>query len=311
MLAVICLVLFLCLPFSFHQVDAGEIAVVKHMGQISNVRTAGTYFDFWMTEKYERYDAKVQNMDIEAQAYSSDGQTMEISITVQYSIDQAKVKEIATQYGNLDALANKVEKVAVERTKATLSKQQAMTIIQNRASISPEVEATVKAAVDESFYITINTVVLTNIDFTDQFESTVEQKMIAEQQKLQAQYENEKIIAKAETDLKVAQEQAKARIAAAEADAQSRLLVAQAEAGALKAKSIEVARMLGLNILVDEDGVETVEFKDGDEEKAKLISEYLKYIEYLNKWDGVLPDVVGGSATGYMPISPDNTEAKS
>ena len=58
LVAVVCLVLF---PSSFHTVEAGQIAVVKHLGEARNVRTAGTYFDFWITEKYELYDAKVQN----------------------------------------------------------------------------------------------------------------------------------------------------------------------------------------------------------------------------------------------------------
>ena len=79
--------LFLCIPFSFHTVQAGEVAVVKHMGEANRVRTAGTYFDFWMTETYESYDAKVQNLPITTQAYSRDAQTMDIEITVQYQID--------------------------------------------------------------------------------------------------------------------------------------------------------------------------------------------------------------------------------
>ena len=62
-------VLGLCtMPMSFHTVEAGEIAVVKHLGEAKNVRTAGTYFDFWVTEKYEVYDAKVQNMTVETQS---------------------------------------------------------------------------------------------------------------------------------------------------------------------------------------------------------------------------------------------------
>ena len=46
-------VLFFLIPFSFRTVEAGEVAVVKHMGEARRIRTAGTYFDFWITEKYE------------------------------------------------------------------------------------------------------------------------------------------------------------------------------------------------------------------------------------------------------------------
>ncbi len=69
---VVFFLLFLFIPFSFRTVEAGEVAVVKHMGEATRIRTAGTYFDFWVTEKYEMYDAKVQNMDITTSAYSKD-----------------------------------------------------------------------------------------------------------------------------------------------------------------------------------------------------------------------------------------------
>ncbi|MBQ8342190.1 MAG: hypothetical protein IJY22_07455, partial [Clostridia bacterium] len=62
-LVLVAALLFLFVPFSFHTVEAGEIAVVKHLGEAKNVRTAGTYFDFWVTESYVVYDAKVQNME--------------------------------------------------------------------------------------------------------------------------------------------------------------------------------------------------------------------------------------------------------
>jgi regulator of protease activity HflC (stomatin/prohibitin superfamily) len=68
---------------SFHTVEAGEIAVVKNLGRIKGVREAGTHFDFWMTNTYSKYDAKVQNVDISAAAYSSDAQTMTIAMTLQ------------------------------------------------------------------------------------------------------------------------------------------------------------------------------------------------------------------------------------
>ena len=89
-IGVIFALLLVTVPPSFHTVEAGEIAVVKHLGEARSVRTAGTHFDFWVTETYMYYEAKVQNMDIFAQTYSTDAQTMDISMTVQYQIDVAQ-----------------------------------------------------------------------------------------------------------------------------------------------------------------------------------------------------------------------------
>ncbi|MBQ8146244.1 MAG: hypothetical protein IJ039_05620, partial [Clostridia bacterium] len=58
------LLLTILIAPSFHTVDTGEIAVVKYMGEAKAVRAAGTHFDFWITNTYSKYDAKVQNLDI-------------------------------------------------------------------------------------------------------------------------------------------------------------------------------------------------------------------------------------------------------
>ena len=302
------------IPKSFHTVEAGQIAVVKHLGEAREVRTAGTYFDFWVTETYEYYDAKVQNMSLTTQAYSKDAQTMSIAMNVQYKIDESKVIDIANHYGTIDMLANRIESIAIEKTKATLSSYSAMNIIETRSQISPLVEDTIKSAVNEEYCVDIVAVVLTNIDFSDAFEKTVEDKMIAEQEKLKAEYEKETAIVNAEKELEVAKLQAQAKLERAKADAEAQIEVARAEAESVKLKSIEVARALGFTIneteIIDEDGTALIEyeidFEGKTSEEISLITEYLKYIEYLGKWDGKLPTVMtGDSASIMLPVDPN------
>ena len=319
------IILFFFIPWSFHTIDAGEIAVVKHMGEIQNVRTPGTYFDFWLTESYQKYDAKVQNVDIQTQAYSKDAQTMDIAMTVQFRVQQDKVKEIAATYGNLDAVENRIESVVAERTKSVLSKYSAMDIIETRADISPEVEKYVKEAIDESYCVDVTTVVLSNIDFSDTFEQTVEDKMVAEQKKLQAEYEKERAIIQAEQELEVARLAARAAIEKANGDAAAQKALAAAEAYATQVKIAKLAQTLGYPVKelteeqetgqTDEGGnpiKETVvigyeiTWKEGDDTGKQAILDYLKYLEYLSTWNGELPDVVAGenSAQLLIPTTP-------
>ena len=219
-LAVICLLSFIIVPFSFHTVESGELAVVKNLGKITGTRDAGTNFDLWFTTSYQKYDTKVQNVEINTAAYSSDAQTMEVALTLQYQIMPEKVTTIATQYGTLEVLQGRIQSIVIEKTKAVLSSHKAMDIIANRANISPEVEEAIKKAVDEDYYVSITAVVLTNIDFSDSFEKAVEDKMVAEQAKLKADYDNDTKIAKAEAD-------AKALMIAAEAEAAANKLLTQ------------------------------------------------------------------------------------
>ena len=191
-----------------------------------------------------------------------------------------------------------------------------MNIIETRSTISPLVEDTIKMAVNEEYCVEIIAVVLTNIDFSDAFEKTVEDKMIAEQEKLKAEYEKETAIVNAEKELEVAKLQAQAKLEKAKADAEAQIEVARAEAQSVKLKSVEVARALGFTIKENEikdknDVVIAVEyeidFEGKTDEEIKLITDYLKYIEYLSKWDGKLPSVItGDSASIMIPTDPTN-----
>ena len=219
-LAVICALAFLVVPWSFHTINSGELAVVKRLGKVTGVANPGTNFDLWFTTTYQKYDTKVQNVNVETAAYSSDAQTMNVALTLQYQVMPEKVTDIAIQYGSLEVLQSRIESIVIEKTKAALSSHKAMDIIANRAAISPEVETVVKDAVDADYFVNITAVVLTNIDFSDAFEQAVEDKMVAEQAKLKADYDNETKIAKAKAD-------AEAKKIAAEAEAEANRLLTQ------------------------------------------------------------------------------------
>lgn len=281
-----CIVLsigFLCVPFSIRTVDAGEIAVVKELGKIIDTREAGTHFDFWMVRSYDKYDTKVRQLDITTQSYSNDKQTMDVAMTVQYQVKPDAVKEIAKTYGGLTALEGKIQSIAVERTKAVLSSYTADKIIMERATVSSAVSTEIENTVGDNYHVDITMVALTNIDFSDAYEQAVEAKMVAEQAKLQKDYENQAKEAAAKTEAEVKKLQA-------DADAYTKEKAAEAEAKAIEIKSLEVARMLGLTV-VDAEGNEVIK-PDLTEAEAKLIADYLKYMEYLATWDGKLPEVM-------------------
>ena len=336
---------FICtflIPSSFHQVEAGQVAVMKSLGKIVGTRMPGTYFDFCLTSKYIYFDTTVQKLDINTNSYSSDAQTMNIQMTVQYRIDPSKAENILTEYSNMSSLAQRIEKVADDNVKSILSKYTAMKIIETRSMISPEVEQTIKEAVGNRYYVQVTAVNLTNIDFTDEFEKAVEDKVVAEQQK-------EAAITKAEQELEVAKLTAQAKIEAARGDAESQKIIASASAEAIALKIVELAKSLGFtvnktyiqNIETLFEMVETGEKISSQNEETevtsspitgvmisyenegtirktittslvstqysivydeshtkedlKVIVDFVKYLEYLEKWDGKLPEVMTGT----------------
>jgi regulator of protease activity HflC (stomatin/prohibitin superfamily) len=265
-LLIICIISLIIFPFSFHTVNSGELAVVKHLGKITGTREAGTHFDLWVTSSFQKYDTKVQNVDITTAAYSSDAQTMDVAMTLQYQIMPDKVVDIATQYGSLEVLQGRIQSIVIEKTKATLSSYKAMDIIANRSSISPKVEEAIKQAVDANYFVSITAVVLTNIDFSDSFEKAVEDKMVAEQSKLKADYENQTKIAQAEAEAEAKLKAAMAEIEIAKAQAEALKIAAEAEA--------EANKLL-----------------------TQSLTEQVLESKFYEKWDGKMPQVLGeGSA---------------
>ena len=342
--------LALLIPGSFHQVEAGEVAVVKTLGKVNGTRMPGTYFDFYLFNDYIYFDTTIQRLEIRTSSYSSDAQTMDIEMTVQYKIDPTKAENILTEYISLDSLSQRIEKVADDNAKSILSKYTAMKIIETRASISPEVQEAVKLAIDDKYYATVTAVNLTNIDFTDEFEKSVEDKVIAEQQK-------EAAITKAEQELEVAKLTAQAKIVEAEGNAESQKIIARASAEAMALKIIELAKSTGFNVnetylkkvettVINKESQKQISSKTTEEETnvkpeesvnfvedettlttitttiaqtnysivydethtkddLKIVLEFVKYLEYLEKWNGELPTVVAGDK-GVEIIVPSN-----
>lgn len=295
--------LFIFIPFSFHTVDSGEVAVVKHLGKATAVRTAGTYFDFWLTEKYSIYDAKVQNLDITTQTFSKDAQTMDIQMTVQYQVDTSNMINIANTYGSLEILNNRIESVANDAMKSVMAESTADEIIQNRAQVSMDVTETIMARIDSSYYVNVKTAVLTDIGFSDAYEEAVEKQMIAEREK-------EAAIIKAEQELEVAKREAEAALERAQGEANAQKALAEAEAYSASIKIVELARTLGYNVVetTDENGNVTFDITWNDVSEQKVILEYLQYLEYLAKWDGKLPSVVSDGSGIMITIPTQETE---
>ena len=299
-LSLVGVALFATIPGSFHQVETGTVAVVRNLGKIKGVRDPGTYFDFYMVNSYEVYDTKVQQDKITTSAYSKDGQTMVLEVFLQYQIQSENVVKIATEYGNLDALQARIETVTIEKTKAVMSSAEAMTIIQNRSQFSNSVSASVREGISDDYYVNVKDVVLTNIDFTNEFERSVEDKVIAEQEKQAA-------ITRAEAELEVAKLEAQKIIAQASAEAATYNIVELAktvgytvnetylysvegverEFAAKQAES-ETTIYLGTKYVID------LTSGPGQDQFKVLVEDYLKYLAYLEKWNGELPDVVSG-----------------
>lgn len=197
-LALVMVVALAIVPGSIHQVNEGEAAVVRQFGKAVDIRKPGMHFDLNITKNYQIWDTKVQTIEIETPAYSSDAQLLTLAISFQYKIMSDKLLNIVAEYGSMEALDTRITSVVLDKTKSVFSSYTAMNIIAERSSMSDRVEEILLSTIGESYFVTVTEVAVKNIDFSDAFEKAVEDKMVAEQNKLKAQYDAEATIVEAQ-----------------------------------------------------------------------------------------------------------------
>lgn len=261
---------FILIPFSFTQIETGEVAVVKVWGEAKEIKGEGLNFDSWISTQYIKYDLKTQEVRSEISAYSQDAQSMTASLTVQFRIQADKVLDINKQYGELDVLTERIKAISEEKTKVVLASSSAMSLIETRSGLSANVEEAIKNAIGQ-YHIDVTMVAVTDITFSEAFENTVEDKMIAEQEKLKAEYEKEKAIIQAEQQLEVAKKEAEAQLERAKKDAEATTVKAEAEANALQ---------------IVQEAWDTIP----EEVKQVMLQEMA-----IEKWNGILPETMVGN----------------
>ena len=144
------------IPGNIHQVNTGEVAVVRDMGKVTGTREAGVYWDWYFTKSYEMYDTKVREINIETQTYSKDNQIIGVQADLQYTIDSTQVDKIATEYGTIDKLESKINSIALDNIKSVFAKGNATEIIANRNNISQNISKIVDSSVNPKYFIKDN-----------------------------------------------------------------------------------------------------------------------------------------------------------
>jgi regulator of protease activity HflC (stomatin/prohibitin superfamily) len=159
-------------------------------GEISRTLSQGVNFLNPITDKIKYYDVKTTKAMYEMDGLSSDSQTIKLQLAVNYRLQEYKLKEL---YQNVKGdLAETVLYNAVYDTaKSELGKFTIDAIAKNREALKSAVEQALKARMITQ-YVDIQNVSIVDIDFSVEFEKSIQDKMIAEQQALQAKNMKEK-----------------------------------------------------------------------------------------------------------------------
>ncbi len=277
LLALLVLAVFLLMG-SITVVPTGYTGILTTFGRVENrTISAGAHLILpW--QNVVKMDNRTQKVQITTEAFSSDIQQVNLQLSVNYCIDQETAQELYRSVG-INYYENVMYPRILENCKAVFSQYTAENLIAKRNSLSDMI-AESTAGDMKRYGITIVSIAIEDIDFTDAFTTAVEAKQVAAQNKLTAETEQAQ---------KTMEEEATAKraVIAANAEAEKAVIAANADLEVTKIQA-EAALYAG----------------EKEAEMNKRISESLTQalIDYywIKEWDGKLPTTVLGGEADYM-----------
>lgn len=228
---------FIVVLDSWYTIDQGEIGVVLRNGALVGTAEPGLHFRVPLIDSVAIVSTRTERETYEqVSSYSKDIQAADLKITVNYHVDASQAAHIYTTYGSIEGAVDRlVTPLVYSETKTVFGQYTAQSAISERGKLITDIEDEIRSQLASSGVIVEN-VQLENIDFSEAFENSVEQRMLAEVDvaKRKQELEQEKIKADVvRTQAAAAADQTRA---AAQAQADATRLQGEAEAGAIRAK---------------------------------------------------------------------------
>jgi regulator of protease activity HflC (stomatin/prohibitin superfamily) len=221
---------------SWYTVDEGERGVILRYGRVIGIASPGLGFKVPIIDEVVRLSVQTRIAVYEqVAAYSRDQQSADMRVSVNYRVLPDQVAEVYSRFGSEEALVARLISPRVnEETKTIFGRFNAETAIRERGRLNLEVTQAISEAVQGP--VAIDGVQIENIDFSDAYEQSVEQRMLAEVEvaRLRQNAEREKV--QAEITITKATAAADAVRAQAQADADAIRLKGDAEAQAIRAR---------------------------------------------------------------------------
>ncbi len=236
---------------SIYTVAAGQRGVLLTFGKPSDLaQVEGLHFKWPLAQKVVKIDVKTQKYEADAGSASKDLQVVSTKIAVNYHLVPETTPILYKEIG-LGYQDRVIQPAVQEVVKASTAKFTAEELITRRAEVKEDIKQLLKERL-QIRGIVVEEISITNFEFSEEFNRAIESKVTAEQLKLKAERDLERIII----------------------EKQQTITRAEAEAQALRLQKQEITPDL-------------IRLRE-IEVQSKALDVRLKAIE---KWDGILPKV--------------------
>ncbi|EDS93601.1 prohibitin family protein [Escherichia albertii NBRC 107761 = DSM 17582] len=275
------------LPFlSYYTVNEGERGILLRYGKIVKVADPGLGFKIPFMESVEKISTRNQAVVYQGlqglQAYSRDQQPAQMTVSVSFHIKPSEAGAVYTTYNTIDALKDRlIVRQLPTQLENVFGQYTAISAVQDRTKLVQDLQNAMRKAVVGP--VVIDGVQIENIDFSDAYEKSIEDRMKAEV-----------AIATRKQNLETEKIQAQIAVTQAQAEADSKLAAAKAEAETIRVRGAAEA--------------ETIRLKSAAEAEAiRLRGEALRdnpglvALTTAERWNGKLPDtMIPGSTVPFI-----------
>src|SRR6201997_1096701 len=270
---------------SWYTVDQTERGVLLRNGAVIGTAQPGLGFKMPVIEGVQKVSVKTATYTWDKMnSYSYDQQPADLKVSVTLRASPEKVADLYAKFGRLDTAVNQVVSPVVnQQVKVVFGRYTAVKAIQDRGALNGAIKDAISETLKYDPMIIIESVQLENIEFSQNYLHSIEQRMLAEVevQKLQQNAEREKV----QAQITVTQATAKANAVRAEAQANAEAMRLNGEA---KASNIRIT---------GEAEAAAIEARG----KALGSNPNLVTLVQAERWNGVLPTTMWpGSSVPFV-----------
>ena len=243
---------------SISVVPVGHTGIMLTMGRVQDAALdEGVNFKVPFIQRIVTMDNRIQKMEIPTEAFSKDIQTVSATVAVNYRVTKSQTFSLYRNVG-----VNYESVIVIPATHESLKSVSAQYTAEQLISARQRVSDEVMHLLHEKTRVNGVEITAFNIidfDFSNEYIKAVEDKQVAEQRKLQADIENQ------------------TKIERAIAEAERITIESQGQADALRIEAAGRAESYRL--------------------QNEALAELNIQMEYINKWDGRLPQIQTGGGS--------------
>jgi regulator of protease activity HflC (stomatin/prohibitin superfamily) len=190
------------------RVPAGYRGLVLRMGAVHKLVEPGFHWKLPAIDKAIDIEVRVRKNVVQSTASSKDLQIVRNEMALNYAPDPKAIGDLYKTLGRRDEWESRIiDPMMKEVFKSVTALYEAEDLIQKRAEVSEQIEVQLSEKLGK-YGILVEEMNITDFDFSEQFNAAIEAKVTAEQEKLKADMDLQRI--RVERDQKIATAQAEA-----------------------------------------------------------------------------------------------------